>query len=389
MFPTEIPDELLFKILNLLSLQDQFTITKTCLRSNEILQDPHFWRPRLHALAPEVHLLPTKQHFHKAFTRVLRETAFLTKNMLKIRLYFQMDPDGMATLNNQLRNLQTLCLDPWGENYIANLSTINQLLNTINHAIVTHQLPVNGVSLRLEGITRLPASVLTQHPALFAGLQKIELQDNYLERLPDNMNTCQTCFSLNLYNNPMRYLPASFAVLQNLQFLYLSEGNMPLMPAEIFQLTKLQWLSFSNMHLVDVDNRIGQLKNLTWLYLRDNHISVLPESFYKLVKLRELFLEHNPLSPLQFHRVLDLLQNIQFDVHGAFRTQFALLKNAKKANKGKAETDVNDLVERFNLLSMVPTVTPLRSTLRKRTLLSSGSEMGVRPILKSPVGNLL
>lgn len=387
MFPTEIPDELIFKILDLLSLQDQFSMSQTCRKANSVLQDDHFWKPRLRALSPELNVPPTKQHFKVAFTRALKETAFLTRNLLKIRLYFQNDPAGMTLLNNQLLALQTLCLNPWGKKYLAKLSSINQLLNSINDAIVTHQLPLNGPSIRLEAITRLPASVLTRHQALFANVQKLELQDNFLERLPDNISLCENCCSLNLYNNPMRYLPTSFSTLQNLQFLYFSEGNMSHIPAEIFQLSKLQWLSFSHMHLLDVDSRIGQLKQLTWLYLRDNQISVLPESFYKLVKLRELFLEHNPLSPLQFHRVLDLLRNIQFDVHDAFRAQFALLKNANNAQKGKTETDVNDLVERFDLLSMTPSVTPHRA-LRKRALVSSGSEIGARLLFK-PVGGLL
>jgi Leucine-rich repeat (LRR) protein len=361
MFPSEIPDELIFKILDLLSLQDQYSVAKTCRKGNTMLQDEHFWLPRIRALAPSIHLSPTKQHFSQLFTRALKETAFLTRNHLKIRLFFQNDPAGMAELDQQLHNLQALCLNPWGENCIANLSNINRLLNTMNLAIINHQLPVTAVSLRLEGITRLPETVLNQHPTLFSTLQKLEL--------------------LNLYNNPMRYLPDSFAALQNLQFLYLSEGNMPHIPAEIFQLTKLQWLSFSNMHLLEIDKRIGQLKHLTWLYLRDNQITVLPESFYKLVKLRELFLERNPLSPLQFHCVLDLLRKIQFDVHEAFRTQFALLKSANETKKGKNESDVNDLIEKFDLLSMTPTVTPQRASLRKRTLLSSGSEIKARALL--------
>lgn len=147
-------------------------------------------------------------------------------------------------------------------------------------------------------------------------------------------------------------------------------------PAEIFALSHLQWLSFSNMHLIDVDPRIGQLKHLTWLYLRDNQISVLPESFYKLVKLKELFIERNPLSPLQFHRVLELLRKIQFDMHDAFRTQFTLLKNANKS--GFDETDVNDLIEKFDLLSTKEAVTPLRRTQGRKVLFSSGTAIGNR-----------
>jgi hypothetical protein len=382
MFPTEIPDELIFKILNLLPVEDQFAAPLVCRKANDILQDQHFWLPRIRALDPDAHLSPTKQHFREVFTRACKETAFLTRNHLKLRLFFQNDPAGMILLEQQLKSLQTLCLHPWGENCITNLGKINQLLNTLNDAIITHQLPANAISLRLEGITRLPESVLNQHQVLFGTLHKLELQENFLERLPENIQLCSNCESLNLYNNPMRYLPLNFAQLQNIQFLYFSEGKMSHIPSEIFQLANLQWLSFSKMHLTEVDNRIGQLKHLTWLYLRENHITVLPESFYRLVKLKELFLEHNPLSPLQFHKVLDLLRKIQFDVHDAFRTQFALIKNAKETQNGKEETDVNDLIDKFDLLSMTPAVTPLRASLRKRTLLSSGSEIGVRPLYK-------
>lgn len=374
MFPLEIPDELVFQILNLLPLKDQFSFSQTCNTANLFMRDTHFWGPRIRALSPQSELTPTKQHFAQVFKRTLLETAFLNRNHLKIRMLLQTMPVAMAEVEQKLKALSALCLNPWGEDHLTHLATINRLLNEINQALVTAQLPAYTTALRLECLTRLPEASLEQHRALFSGLQKLELQDNLLEHLPSNIAHLQQCFSLNLYNNPMRYLPASFANLTNLQFLYFSEGHMEHMPPEIFQLSHLQWLSFSKMHLVDIDSRIGQLKHLTWLYLRDNHITVLPENFYKLVKLRELFIEHNPLSPLQFHRVLDLLRKIQFDMHDAFRAQFTLLKNANKA--GKEETEVNDLIERFDLLSTVEVVTPLRTSLRQRTLLSSGAAIG-------------
>ncbi|MGE3319297.1 MAG: leucine-rich repeat domain-containing protein [Candidatus Berkiella sp.] len=375
MFPIEIPDELIFQILNLLPLQDQYTVSKTCHKANDIMKDHQFWGPRIKALSPQSQLPPTKHHFAEVFKRALQETAFLNRNHLKIRMLLQTYPVAMAEVEAKLRTLSKLCLNPWGEEYLANLSMIDRLLNEINHALITVQLPAFAVALRLDCITRLPAQTLEQHAHFFKDLQKLELQDNLLEQLPSNIDILQNCSSLNLYNNPMRNVPPSFGNLQNLQFLYFSEGHMPHMPPELFRLTRLQWLSFSNMNVVEIDAKIGQLKHLTWLYLRDNQVSVLPESFYKLVKLKELFLEHNPLSPLQFHRVLNLLRNIQFDMHEAFRTQFTLLKNAKNDSKDNEEADVDDLIERFNLLSTTEAVTPLRHHSRKKTLLASGTEI--------------
>lgn len=372
MFPTAIPDEVILHILSFMPLSDQLQFSQTCTHAEQISHERSFWRPRIQALAPQSALEPTKQQFMQSFRRALNETAFLTRNHAKITAMLAPFPEKMTEFSSQLRMLQAICLNPWGERCIENLVLINHLLEEINENIAQSQIPPAGIYLRLECLTRLPSTTIARNHALFAELQKLELQDNFLENLPTNIDILQNCYSLNVYNNPMRYLPASFASLQNIAFLYLSEGHMPTIPNVIFTLKKLQWLSFSHMGLTELSNNIGQLKNLTWLYLRDNHLSVLPEAFYKLTKLRELFLDHNPLSALQFQRVLELLKRIQCDIHDRFKAQFALLKTENKAETG----DVEDLIERFNLLSTTPVLTPQHSSLRRRTLLSSDNDLG-------------
>ncbi|MCS5711392.1 leucine-rich repeat domain-containing protein [Candidatus Berkiella aquae] len=376
MFPTQIPAELIFKILDLLPLYDQVIFSSTCKNANNFMNDYHFWLPRIKALDPSCTLEPTRQHFCQIFKRTLDETAFFTKNTEKINTLLENHPEQKSKVTQQLAQLQTLCLNPWGEDHLKHLASIHELIESINATLIEAQLPTSTFSLRLQCITRLPAGTIAAHADYFANVGKLELQENLLQRLPDNIDTCQNCTSLNLYDNPMRKLPDSFARLQGIQFLYFSNGCMPHIPASLYKLKNLQWLSFSHMHLTELSADIKQLKNLTWLYLCDNQIAVLPEDFYKLTKLRELFIDHNPLSPLQFHRVLELLRKIQCDVHDAFKTQFMLLK---KANEGKKTgNDVNDLVERFNLLSMAPPMTPLRNNqMHKRSLTASSSAINL------------
>ncbi len=370
MFPTDIPDELVLHIFSFLPLSDQLQFSQTCSTAQQISNERSFWRPRIHALAPHVALEPTKQHFLQVFRRALNETAFFTKNHAKITAILALHPERMAEFNDKLRLLQTLCLNPWGECCIENLRSIQRLLVEINENIVQAQIPATGISLRFECLTQLPSTIIERHRALFSQLQKCELQDNLLECLPNNIDILQNCCSLNLYNNPMRYIPKSLENMQNLAFMYFSEGNMPHIPNPIYKLKNLQWLSFSHMGLTSLSTDIGHLKNLTWLYLRDNQLSVLPEAFYKLTKLKEVFLEHNPLSALQYDNVLKLLRKIQCDVHGLFKTQFAMLAKSP----GSEPFEVNDLVERFDLLSMTPMLTTHRA--QRKMLVSSGTDLG-------------
>lgn len=207
MFPTHIPDELVFQILNLLPFRDQLSFSNTSHKANLFMRDQHFWKLRIKALSPQSDLAPTKQNFANVFKRALQETAFLNRNQLKIRMLLQTMPVAMAEVEQKLKDLSALCLNPWGENHVNHLATINRLLNEINQALVTAQLPAYTTALRLECLTRLPEVSLVQHRALFAGLQKLELQENRLERLPHNIDILQECCSLNLYNNPMRFLP--------------------------------------------------------------------------------------------------------------------------------------------------------------------------------------
>lgn len=380
MFPVQIPNELIYKILDLLPLSDQIAFSETHKNANCFMSDYHFWLPRIKALDPDSKLKPTRQNFIQVFKRTLEETAFLTSHAEKIANLLQNQPNRKAEVTQKLTQLSTLCLNPWGEDCAKQLATIAELLESINDTLIEAQLPTSTFSLHLEGITRIPARTLERHRAFFAELGKLECQDNFLDRLPENINICQNCTSVNLYDNPMRQLPDSFAHLQNINYLYFSGGCMPQIPAAIYQLKNLQWLSFSNMHLTELSQEIKQLKNLTWLYLRDNQLSVLPEDFYKLTKLKELFLDHNPLSPLQFHRVLELLRKIQCDVHEAFKTQFMLLKNASaKKTNAHSRNEVEDLVERFDLLSVKEAITPLRQHLQRRTLTASCSDVQVKP----------
>ncbi len=379
MFPTYIPNELIFKILDLLPLSDQISFSATHKEANDFTSDYHFWLPRIKALDPDSKLSPTRQHFIQVFKRTLEETAFLTSHAQKIANLLKNQPERMIDVTQKLAQLNQLCLNPWGENYAHHLALIAELLESINETLIEAQLPTSTFSLRLECITRLPASTLARHRDFFAELGKLECQGNFLDRLPDNIDICQNCTSVNLYDNPMRYLPESFAKLQKITYLYFSDGFMPQIPAAIYQLNNLQWLSFSNMHLSELSPEIKHLKNLTWLYLRDNQLSVLPENFYQLTKLRELFLDHNPLSPLQFHRVLELLRKIQCDVHETFKTQFMLLKNTPlKKLQADCRNEVEDLVERFDLLSVKEALTPLRQHTHRRTLTASCSEVGTK-----------
>ncbi len=380
MFPTHIPDELIFKMLDLLPLSDQIAFSETHKKAHSFMSDRHFWLPRIKALDPDSKLNPTRQNFIHVFKRSLEETAFLTRHSSKIATLLQNQPIKGAEVSQKLSQLNVLCLNPWGEDCAKRLTTIAELLESINDTLIETQLPASAFSLRLEGITRIPARTLERHRPFFAELGKLECQGNFLDRLPDNIDICQNCTSVNLYDNPMRYIPDNFAKLQKITYLYFSDGFMPHMPAAIYQLKNLQWLSFSNMHLSELSHEIKQLQNLTWLYLRDNQLSVLPEDFYKLTKLKELFIDHNPISPLQFHRVLELLRKIQCDVHEVFKTQFMLLKNAptKKTN-AHFRNEVEDLVGRFDLLSVKEAVTPLRQHLQRRTLTASCSDVQIKP----------
>ncbi len=361
-----LPLELIFKIIDELPLQAQLSLADTCQDMNNITRDEYFWRKRIRAISPsELVLEPTKENFKTRLKRIYSEIKFLEQHFAKILALSDGNKAAQQQLNKNFECVKSLMKYPWGENSVADLSEADQLLIAINEITIQLQLPPPiAKSLRLEHITRLPARSISQNQAIFSQLERLELNGNLLETLPENINICLNLLMLDLYDTAITFFPKHLKDLTQLQFFYCSGGNTSQLPDMLYTNPQLKWVAYDNMHLVSIGEDIKNLKVLSWLYLANNQISVLPCSFSTLTALRELFLSNNPLSALQSQKVTEFLQSIQCDVKDKVKRQATLLKRLRQDKSD----DVSHLAEQFDLLSITPQFTPNQARLKRLPL---------------------
>ena len=142
-------------------------------------------------------------------------------------------------------------------------------------------------------LTAIPAEVFD-----FAWLEKLDLSDNQLNRIPDSMTHLQNLSTLYLGSNQLNKLPDSIGNLQNLSTLYLDSNQLKKLPDSIGNLQNLSILYLRNNQLRELSDSITRLQNLSLLNLSYNQLRELPDSIGNLQNLSYLDLSYNQLSEL-------------------------------------------------------------------------------------------
>ncbi|MBS0288231.1 MAG: leucine-rich repeat domain-containing protein [Proteobacteria bacterium] len=352
----DLPDEVNLALSELLTLDSQLALSNTCHYFNKLIKDKFIWKKRIAELKPFLSPfvntgLPTKENFMALLThlhaRFCGEVLFLERVHPRLAALNHEHPERLLAVYQDIQRLKVLLQHFIQDNYLSVLTQANILLNQINQQIIEWQLAPHLVTppvhLKLEHITRLPETVLTQYTNLFAELKGLELKDNFLDTLPININMCVKLESLNVYDNPITCIPDTLRKLAELKFLYFSGGNFSKLPEVIYSLKNLQWLSLDNMQLKYISEDIQRLKQLTWLYVRNNQLIFLPLGLSKLPKLQFFMGDNNEFHPLQPKAILCFLKK-----HGQ------QTKVKAKVRKLARSGEMDILSEQMQGLSLLP-----------------------------------
>ena len=211
---------------------------------------------------------------------------------------------GSAIFKNSSRIFQFIKSEDQKFN-LADLIAIDSELNTVNTAIVmpvvdrTQNINATALNLSAIGMTRLSEEVIEElaDESFWTNLQSLDLDFNFIETLPSNINKLKSLKKLSMYDNQFAELPESLFKLTDLQVLTICSNQLTEI-SQIDKLEKLQSLRVSSNQLKELPNTIGSLVELKELFASQNYLTTLPESLAYLPKLELLSVWGNRLTSI-------------------------------------------------------------------------------------------
>eukprot|EP00942_MAST-04A_sp_MAST-4A-sp1_P003239 g3239.t1 len=171
---------------------------------------------------------------------------------------------------------------------------------------------VSVLDLSYNELTEVPESLGNM------GINKLILENNKLNELPDSVWENNNLFFMELDNNNISKISTSIQNAVSLSRIYISNNSLIELPPEIFKLSIVTLMVDGN-NIDHIPDNIGSMKSLTYLRLnnnrniprlpatfgnlisiysidiRNNSIEFLPEELTKLKKLKYIYLHNNPI----------------------------------------------------------------------------------------------
>lgn len=131
-------------------------------------------------------------------------------------------------------------------------------------------------------------------------LKVLNLENNYIETLPDNIGLLKKLERFYFFGNHINKLPNGIGGLENLKVLDINSANLTELPESIGNLHHLQYLNIMDSDLNSLPDSFGNLESLGYLHvgsIKDK----LPDTFCNLTKLQDFYIttwNANTLSSL-------------------------------------------------------------------------------------------
>jgi Leucine-rich repeat (LRR) protein len=181
-------------------------------------------------------------------------------------------------------------------NYLL-LELLNILVYKLNMSVnifkQEYNLDIQRIELLNKQIKKIPKEIqyLTQ-------LTYLNLHDNHIEKIPLEIQYLIHLIKLSFSKNKIKEIPKEIQYLTQLTVLYLYDNHIEKIPLEIQYLIQLIELSFSKNKIKEIPKEIQYLTQLTTLYLYDNQIREIPLEIINLRNLTYLNCYINPLENL-------------------------------------------------------------------------------------------
>ena len=139
-------------------------------------------------------------------------------------------------------------------------------------------------------------------------IERLNLTNCNLTRIPNNIRRCKHLKELNLEGNHIRHVPRWITELDSLEEISLNFNQIKLNKRDIRRLSKLKSILLAGNHLKKLPNNVGQL-NCNNFNLSKNKLSSLPASFTELTQIKNLIFYENQFEDIP--EVLDGFTNIK------------------------------------------------------------------------------
>jgi len=138
---------------------------------------------------------------------------------------------------------------------------------------------LNLYSMSKDKISNLP---------YFSRIEKIEINNKDLKKIPDSILKLTTLKFLSLSDNQIEVIPLSIHTLSQLEHLDLENNNIKEWPSEIFNLKNLKYLNLGNNNIEVIPSTIQNLSKLENLYLYNSNIKFISNELFNLKNLKLL-----------------------------------------------------------------------------------------------------
>jgi Leucine-rich repeat (LRR) protein len=179
---------------------------------------------------------------------------------------------------------------------LTELETLN-----IQHNFLT-RLPDELFSLYKLKFLDLAGSNISVLPAGIGNLRNLRYLSLALcwdlSSLPNEIGNLDSLGYLDLRFNSLKQLPSAIGNCKSLWWLRLNNNKFESLPVELGNCTELYFLEIDFNNITDLPNSIGKLVNLSDFSIFNNKLSELPKEISNLRKLNRLYLNDNQLQSL-------------------------------------------------------------------------------------------
>lgn len=153
------------------------------------------------------------------------------------------------------------------------------------------------LDLSQQNLSKFPGELVALLDEREMPLQRLNLSNNTLQRLPEQLDRLVGLHELLLSFNQIRSFPHC-PQLCNLATVYLDHNQLESLPEGIASLRGLRKLVLDNNQLSELCNGFECLRQLESLSLNTNKFEKLPQVIFQLSKLKRLLIDNNQLIEL-------------------------------------------------------------------------------------------
>ena len=243
--------------------------------------------------------LPHVHHINVGNNSIQDFPADLNRDITVLKLYGnQLDtiPDDLSLLENLNELDVSFCELKEFPSPILELKKLEHL-NISNNFIRSIPQDITRLQLKMFHLGKNPLDKFPKFLYQFSALEKTDLSNCYLERIPPVIFGLKNLTTINLRDNCITEIPEEVCQL-NLEKLNVADNPLNELPESFRNFVNMEDLDISFTNLEEIPFQILYLNNIKRLAVKNNVLEKLPESWEKCINIQCLDLSENPFCTL-------------------------------------------------------------------------------------------